>query len=78
MKVLLLSVLVLLLCSTHVLTLQCYTCESDSDQICKTVTVCSDTAQYCKTVLHGDVISRTCEEFCAQDYFTTCCQEDLC
>ncbi|XP_035536038.1 lymphocyte antigen 6D [Morone saxatilis] len=79
MKVLLLTVLLLLLCSTQVLTLRCYTCESDNDDLCKTETDCPDTAQYCKTVMGGgDIKSRTCEEFCAEDLFTTCCQQDLC
>ncbi|XP_030601131.1 lymphocyte antigen 6D [Archocentrus centrarchus] len=78
MKVLLLTLLVVLLCSTQVLTLKCYTCESEHDNICKTETVCPESAQYCKTTQKGDQFSRSCEDFCAQDYFTICCREDLC
>ncbi|XP_040901536.1 lymphocyte antigen 6D [Toxotes jaculatrix] len=78
MKVLLLTLLLLLVCSTHVLTLRCYTCEGENDDICKTVTDCQASDQYCKTTRRGDQISRTCEEFCAEDFFTTCCHDDLC
>nr|XP_054598858.1 lymphocyte antigen 6D [Nothobranchius furzeri] len=78
MKVLLLTLVTLLLCSTQVLTLQCYSCEGDTDHICKTVTTCQSTSMYCKTYIKGDDISRSCEEFCQEDFFTTCCQEDLC
>ncbi|KAA8593846.1 lymphocyte antigen 6D [Etheostoma spectabile] len=75
MKVLLLTLL-LLLCSTQVLTLRCYTCEGGDR--CKTETDCPPSAQYCQTKTNGDAISRTCEEFCAEDYFTKCCDSDLC
>ncbi|XP_022616957.1 lymphocyte antigen 6D [Seriola dumerili] len=78
MKVLLLMLLLLLLCSTHVLTLRCYTCENENDDICKMVTQCPLSAQYCKTTQDGDNLYRTCEEFCDEDFFTSCCDEDLC
>ncbi|XP_072248972.1 lymphocyte antigen 6D [Leuresthes tenuis] len=78
MKLQLISMLLLLLCSTQVLTLKCFTCEGEGDEICKTETDCPSSAQYCKTTQRGDEMSRTCEEFCAEDYFTTCCEEDLC
>ncbi|CAI5694004.1 unnamed protein product [Oreochromis niloticus] len=78
MKVLLLTLLFVLLCSTQVLTLNCYICEDENDISCKTETVCPLSAQYCKTIQRGDRIFRSCEEFCAEDYFTTCCREDLC
>ncbi|GAA6218332.1 lymphocyte antigen 6D-like [Lates japonicus] len=75
MKILLLTLLLVLLCSTQVLTLRCYTCQGEN---CKVETVCQDTAQYCKTYSRGDDISRTCEEICVADDFTTCCESDLC
>ncbi|XP_022074072.1 lymphocyte antigen 6D [Acanthochromis polyacanthus] len=75
MKVLLLMAL-LLLCSTQVLTLKCYTCDDGAD--CKTETDCPPSSVYCKTTAHGDEFSRTCEEDCDEDFFTTCCQQDLC
>ncbi|TDH15161.1 hypothetical protein EPR50_G00027940 [Perca flavescens] len=75
MKVLLLTLL-LLLCSTQVLTLRCYTCEGDDR--CKTETDCPPSAQYCQTKINGDELSRTCEEFCAEDYSTKCCKSNLC
>ncbi|XP_008279875.1 lymphocyte antigen 6D [Stegastes partitus] len=75
MKVLLLMLL-LLLCSTQVLTLKCYTCDGDLD--CKTETDCPSSSQYCKTIVHGDEFSRTCENSCVDDDFTICCDEDLC
>ncbi|XP_061576202.1 lymphocyte antigen 6D [Cololabis saira] len=79
MKVLLLPLLLLLLlCSTQVLTLRCYTCEDENDTICKKETQCDDSAHYCRTSVHHETLSRTCEVFCAEDYFTTCCKEDLC
>ncbi|XP_071352597.1 lymphocyte antigen 6D [Trachinotus anak] len=78
MKVLLLTLLLLLLCSTHVLTLRCYICENESDDTCKTETECQASAQYCKLTQKDDQISRTCEEFCEDDYFTQCCETDLC
>ncbi|XP_044059247.1 lymphocyte antigen 6D [Siniperca chuatsi] len=78
MKVLLLTLLLLLLCSTQVLTLRCYTCEGENDDVCKTETDCPASAQYCKTYEKLDEFSRTCEDFCAEDFFTTCCQDDLC
>ncbi|PWA20247.1 lymphocyte antigen 6D [Gambusia affinis] len=78
MKVLLLSMVVLLLCSTQVLTLKCFTCQDENDTICKTETVCHSSNQYCKTYKKGNALSRSCEEFCAEDFFTVCCQEDLC
>ncbi|KAK5868430.1 hypothetical protein PBY51_009447 [Eleginops maclovinus] len=75
MKVLLLTLL-LLVCSTQVLTLRCYTCEGNAD--CKAETDCPESAGYCKTWEHGDELLRTCEELCAEDDFTTCCTSDLC
>ncbi|CAN9511557.1 unnamed protein product [Ophioblennius macclurei] len=76
MKTVVLAALLLLLCSTQVLTLRCNTCDGDD---CKMETDCPSTAQYCKTVtLAGDIVSRTCEEMCEEDDFTSCCSEDLC
>ncbi|KAM9359005.1 lymphocyte antigen 6D [Symphorus nematophorus] len=79
MKVqLLMFLLLLLLCSTQVLTLRCYTCE---DSNCKTATECPDSAQYCKTVLNeGEIVSQTCEDICDEQEYpaTSCCQDDLC
>ncbi|KAG7223117.1 hypothetical protein INR49_015876 [Caranx melampygus] len=56
MKVLLLTLLLLLLCSTQVLTLQCFTCVDENDDICKTVTECPPEAQYCKTTQRGTLL----------------------
>ncbi|KAG8002172.1 hypothetical protein GBF38_012552 [Nibea albiflora] len=80
MKVLLLTtVLLLLLCSTQVLTLRCYTCDGTDESDCKTETDCPASAQYCKTVERGgDIQSRTCEQFCSESEFVNCCDEDLC
>ncbi|TKS81311.1 hypothetical protein D9C73_015416 [Collichthys lucidus] len=79
MKVLLLTTVLLLLCSTQVLALRCYTCDNTNDPDCKTETECPESAQYCKTVERaGDIQSRTCEEFCAESEFINCCDEDLC
>ncbi|KAM9317711.1 lymphocyte antigen 6D [Pholidichthys leucotaenia] len=77
MKVLILSLLLLLLCSTQVFTLTCYTCETSD---CKEETVCPESATFCKTVLtnEGDIDDRTCEETCSEDYVTRCCMTDLC
>uniref|UniRef100_A0A3B4UGW7 P2X purinoceptor n=1 Tax=Seriola dumerili TaxID=41447 RepID=A0A3B4UGW7_SERDU len=36
-----------------VLTLRCYTCENENDDICKMVTQCPLSAQYCKTTQDG-------------------------
>nr|XP_046246458.1 lymphocyte antigen 6D [Scatophagus argus] len=78
MKVLLLTLL-LLLCSTQVLTLRCYTCDGDNDHICKIETDCPTSAQYCQTIESGgEIVSRTCEDICAEDMFTSCCENDLC
>ncbi|XP_036932678.1 lymphocyte antigen 6D-like [Acanthopagrus latus] len=79
MKLLLLT-LVVLLCSTQVLTLTCYTCGGASDPDCKTETVCPPTAQFCKTVESGgDITSRTCEALCSEEtYGVSCCSTDLC
>ncbi|XP_047450240.1 lymphocyte antigen 6D [Mugil cephalus] len=78
MKVLLITLLLVLLCSAQVLTLTCYTCENEHDATCKIETDCPTNAAYCKTFQRGNQLSRTCEEFCAEDYYTTCCQGDLC
>ncbi|XP_030008502.1 lymphocyte antigen 6D [Sphaeramia orbicularis] len=77
MKPQLLTVMFLLLqCSTFVLSLRCYTCESDPQ--CKTETECDSSAQYCKTVYQDDNLVRTCEEFCEVGIYTDCCETDLC
>ncbi|RVE64552.1 hypothetical protein OJAV_G00126960 [Oryzias javanicus] len=78
MKVMLISMVLLLLCSAQVLTLKCYTCDGENDKICKTETVCPPLKDYCRTYQKGDVFSRSCESLCAEDYFTTCCTTDLC
>ncbi|XP_029302835.1 lymphocyte antigen 6D-like [Cottoperca gobio] len=75
MKVQLLTLL-LLLCSTQVLTLRCYTCGGIWN--CNAQTECPASAQYCKAVWLGEQFDRTCEEYCVEDEYTYCCQEDLC
>ncbi|XP_031716402.1 lymphocyte antigen 6D [Anarrhichthys ocellatus] len=77
MKVLLLT-LMLLLCSAQVLTLRCYTCGDENDDICKEVTDCPESSYFCKTFESDTQFSRTCEEFCVEDHLTTCCTSDLC
>ncbi|XP_029923262.1 lymphocyte antigen 6D [Myripristis murdjan] len=78
MKILLLTLLLVLLCSTQVHTLQCYTCSSEQDDICKTETNCPSSSRFCKTVVSADSISRTCEVNCAASENVLCCNEDLC
>ncbi|KAG7321613.1 hypothetical protein KOW79_014471 [Hemibagrus wyckioides] len=75
MKLLVCMFLLVLLCSTPVHSLQCYTCENGD---CKTPTVCPEHTNFCKTVSTPDVFTRTCEEFCVPGVDTFCCQEDLC
>ncbi|KAM3616156.1 uncharacterized protein V6R79_013388 [Siganus canaliculatus] len=79
MKVLLVMVL-LLLCSTQVLTLKCYTCGGPNDRVCQVETECASNAEFCKTVenAEGAIASRSCEQDCFEDDFTTCCEGDLC
>nr|XP_043888453.1 lymphocyte antigen 6D-like [Solea senegalensis] len=76
MKILLLTLLVVLLCSTQVLTLRCYTCEGDSEN-CKAETECLPT-DYCKTVVGGNTMRRGCAARCVPNDVTYCCQENLC
>ncbi|XP_018604079.2 lymphocyte antigen 6D [Scleropages formosus] len=76
MKVLLCSLLLVLLCTTQVQALRCYTCEGDST--CKTETECPPSSQYCKTEVSANTFSRTCEEFCINSFSVSCCTEDLC
>ncbi|KAM4628188.1 lymphocyte antigen 6D [Polymixia lowei] len=77
MKTLLLLVLlVVLMCSTQVHTLRCYTCESDEN--CKLETECPSTAKYCKTAWTSDSLSRTCAELCDPGVDVECCETDLC
>ncbi|KAK9520590.1 hypothetical protein VZT92_020464 [Zoarces viviparus] len=79
MKVLLLTLLLLLLlCSAQVLTLRCYTCSDENDDICKEATDCPESSFFCKTVESDTQLSRTCEQYCVEDYSTTCCSDDLC
>ncbi|XP_034459303.1 lymphocyte antigen 6D [Hippoglossus hippoglossus] len=78
MKVLFLTLLLLLVCSTQVLTLRCNTCTSGADVECKTPVECELTEVYCRTVMDGDQMDRTCEQFCDPDDFTSCCQTDEC
>ncbi|XP_058490803.1 short neurotoxin 3-like [Solea solea] len=80
MKILLLTLLVVLLCSTQVLTLQCYTCE-DPDNPANTtpcVEECADGVFYCKTVVSENSLTRGCASECTNDENTGCCNVDLC
>ncbi|XP_054460668.1 lymphocyte antigen 6D [Anoplopoma fimbria] len=77
MKVLLLTLL-LLVCSTQVLTLRCYTCSGETDDICKQETDCPSSSNFCKTFESDTQFSRTCEDFCVEGVHTTCCDSNLC
>ncbi|XP_071765727.1 lymphocyte antigen 6D [Centroberyx gerrardi] len=76
MKVLLPTLLLLLLCSTQVHALKCYTC--DGDESCKAETECPSSSMYCRTIVGTESISRTCEDECTEDVNVICCQDDLC
>ncbi|XP_011616906.1 three-finger toxin A2-like [Takifugu rubripes] len=78
MKVVLVTLL-LLVCSTQVLTLTCFVCADANDTICMEEFPCPDGSNYCVTVEQGGVISsRTCEPTCPDTPYTNCCTEDLC
>ncbi|XP_021442826.1 short neurotoxin 7-like [Oncorhynchus mykiss] len=74
---LLTTMLLVLLCSTQVLTLRCYTCDM-ADADCKQETECPPSSMYCRTVVTADTVTRTCEEMCASGVNVYCCQGDLC
>ncbi|XP_060901843.1 lymphocyte antigen 6D [Labrus mixtus] len=75
MKVLLLTLL-LLLCSTQVLSIRCFTCNSADDH-CTVQTDCPND-HYCMVREHSGSVSRTCAEICTENNHTSCCEEDLC
>ncbi|KAM9469544.1 lymphocyte antigen 6D [Clarias gariepinus] len=75
MKLLVCAVILVLLCTTSVHSLQCYTCENGD---CKTPTDCPTSSNFCQTVVTSDELLRTCEEFCVPGVNTYCCSEDLC
>ncbi|XP_036411760.1 lymphocyte antigen 6D [Colossoma macropomum] len=75
MKLLLCSLVLVLLCSTTVHSLRCYTCLGTD---CKTPTECPESSNFCRTSSAPGAYSRTCEEFCVPDVNVFCCQQDLC
>ncbi|XP_069045882.1 lymphocyte antigen 6D [Lepisosteus oculatus] len=76
MRMLLCAALLLLLCSSQVQSLKCYTCENDPK--CKTETECPPSSQFCRTEATATAFSRSCEEICVPSVTVTCCTEDLC
>ncbi|XP_061918010.1 lymphocyte antigen 6D [Entelurus aequoreus] len=79
MKVLLVTLMLLLLCSTPVLTLKCYTCHGDDEDNCITQTECPQDWTFCRTFYDGNQLHRECVEDCDDTLpFTSCCTEDLC
>ncbi|XP_061682995.1 lymphocyte antigen 6D [Syngnathoides biaculeatus] len=68
----------LLLCSTQVLTLKCYSCEGEDQNDCKTAVTCKENETFCKIRGLGDNVTRGCAKECDEDTMTTCCQVDLC
>ncbi|CAF91629.1 unnamed protein product [Tetraodon nigroviridis] len=78
MKLVLLTLL-LLVCTSQVLTLTCYVCTNENDKVCATELECPKSSNYCVTVeSEGEISSRTCEANCPSGPYTTCCNEDLC
>ncbi|XP_076002914.1 uncharacterized protein LOC142995914 [Genypterus blacodes] len=73
--------LLMLLCSTQVFALRCYTCNvTDNDDECKTVTECPSTSNFCKTAEIGEQIQLSCADTCDQDTSNNvwCCSTDEC
>ncbi|XP_061538478.1 lymphocyte antigen 6D [Phycodurus eques] len=78
MKLVLVTTLLLLLCSTQVLTLSCYSCNDEDRNDCITVKTCNENETFCKIYGLGNKISSGCAKKCVEDSQTTCCQSDLC
>ncbi|KAM8853805.1 uncharacterized protein ACB058_010208 [Synchiropus picturatus] len=80
MKVLLLTVTLLLLCSTEVLSLRCIVCTNQLDINCKTSVECpTQDHVWCKTDVHDfEHISKSCATACTDDGVTACCNTDDC
>ncbi|KAJ7990632.1 hypothetical protein DPEC_G00302410 [Dallia pectoralis] len=79
MKTLILTtVLLLLVCSSQVHSLSCFTCDPNNPENCKVVTQCPPSSQYCRTVVTATTVARSCEEMCDPGVNIYCCQGDLC
>ncbi|XP_054650410.1 lymphocyte antigen 6D [Dunckerocampus dactyliophorus] len=79
MKVLLVTLMLLLLCSTQVLTLRCFTCNGGDQNPCTTVTECSSEETVCKTTFSSNKIQKGCAPACDEkEPLTSCCEVDLC
>ncbi|KAL0973351.1 hypothetical protein UPYG_G00202340 [Umbra pygmaea] len=76
---LLTTVILLLLCSSQVLTLRCFTCDQNNPDNCKVVTECPGSSKFCRTVtIAGEIVSRSCQDTCVKDDNIQCCQQDMC
>ncbi|KAI4902344.1 hypothetical protein NFI96_014076 [Prochilodus magdalenae] len=75
LSTLVLALVLVLMWSTTVHSLKCYTCV---DGNCKVPTECPESSNFCKISVSYDSLSRTCEEFCVPGVNVYCCQEDLC
>ncbi|XP_057695584.1 lymphocyte antigen 6D [Corythoichthys intestinalis] len=73
-----LTLLFLLLCSTQVLTLECYSCVGSDENECNDVKTCKENELYCKTTGSGSEVHMDCSETCVESSTTTCCQTNLC
>ncbi|KAG1967960.1 hypothetical protein F2P79_003099 [Pimephales promelas] len=75
MKALVCALALLLVCSTTVHSLQCFTCVEDD---CKVATQCPPSANFCRTEATASHLSRTCEDTCTPGENVHCCDHDLC
>ncbi|KAF4116106.1 hypothetical protein G5714_003595 [Onychostoma macrolepis] len=75
MKALVCALVLMLVCSTTVHSLQCFTCVGDD---CKVRTECPPSANFCRTEATAHSLSRTCEESCTPAENIHCCNHDLC
>ncbi|CAL8344787.1 unnamed protein product [Arctogadus glacialis] len=76
MKVFLLALLVVLMCSTQVHTLRCFVCEGEEG--CATATECLNHEKFCKMSFTETSVSRSCASECKMDENQDCCMEDEC
>ncbi|XP_037124658.1 lymphocyte antigen 6D [Syngnathus acus] len=78
MKVMLFTTLLLLLCSTQVLTLRCFSYSCGDGNMCDNWVNCEENQIFCKTVGSGNQLTKSCAAECKEDFETSCCQSDLC
>ncbi|TRY98975.1 hypothetical protein DNTS_001241 [Danionella cerebrum] len=79
MKNLFCVLVLMVICSATVNSLQCFTCV---DGFCKIKTECPPSANFCRTEANLTYVSRTCEEFCTPgetlNTEISCCTQDFC